>query len=71
MLKVGDVVIDEDGYIGVAGIKYSDGDFTVIENDSAHPNPKKCGKDGVTRFAGNESFREMVGDALESIKQED
>ena len=65
MLKIGDVVIDEDGYIGIVGIKYNDGDFCVIENDAAHPNPRKCGKAGITRFAGNESFREMVKAALE------
>ena len=70
-LRIGDVVVDTDGCVGIVLIRYADGDLCSIENDSTHPNPKKCGKDDVTRFAGDESFREMVGDALESIKQED
>ena len=63
--NIGDVVIDEDGYIGIVGIRYSDGDFCTIENDVAHPNPKKCGKDVITKFAGNGYFREMIKDVLD------
>ena len=71
MLRIGDMVIDTEGCVGIVCIRYADGDMCPIQNDSAHPNPRKCGKADVTRFAGDESFREMVGDALESIKQED
>lgn len=39
--QIGDRVIDEDGYIGVVGIFWDDGDFCTVENDAAHPNPKK------------------------------
>ena len=38
--KIGDLLIDSDGCIGVVCIKYDDGDICSIENDAAHPNPK-------------------------------
>jgi len=41
--RIGDTVIDEDGYIGIVVIKWNDGDFCAIENDAAHPNPKITG----------------------------
>lgn len=41
IFKIGDRVQDEDGHIGYVGIFYDDGDFCTIENDAAHPNPKK------------------------------
>ena len=65
--KIGDLVIDEDGYIGIVGIRYNDGDFCTIENDAAHPNPKKADKDDATRFAGDKSFRQMVIVAKEAL----
>ena len=37
---LGDLVIDENGYHGVVGIQWNDGDFSASENDSVHPNPK-------------------------------
>ena len=58
--KIGDLVIDEDGYIGIVGVRYNDGDFCTIENDAAHPNPKKADKDVVTQYAGDDAFRQMV-----------
>ena len=30
----------ENGYHGVVGIQWNDGDFSASENDSVHPNPK-------------------------------
>lgn len=38
---IGDQVIDEDGCVGVVVIYYRDGDICWIENDAAHPNPRK------------------------------
>jgi hypothetical protein len=38
--KIGDLVIDEDGNMGIVVIHYDDGDSCSIENDAAHPNPK-------------------------------
>lgn len=63
--KIGTIVQCEDGSIGIVGIRYSDGDFCTIENDAAHPNPKKCGKDVITKFAGDGYFRKMIKDALD------
>ena len=37
--NIGDTVKDEDGDIGIVGIRWNDGDFCTIENDAAHPNP--------------------------------
>jgi len=42
--EIGDVVEDEDGYTGIVGIMYDDGDFCTAENDAAHPNPVKMVK---------------------------
>ena len=39
---IGDYLKDEDGSIGVVCIRWNDGDLCSIENDAAHPNPKKC-----------------------------
>jgi len=41
--EIGDLVEDEDGCRGVVVIKYMDGDLVSIENDAAHPNPKRIG----------------------------
>jgi len=38
---IGDMLKDEDGNLGVVCIRWNDGDLCTIENDSAHPNPKK------------------------------
>ena len=65
--KIGTILQDEDGYIGIVGIRYNDGDFCTIENDAAHPNPKKCDKDAITKFAGDGCFREMIKDAKAQI----
>jgi hypothetical protein len=50
--NIGDVVVDEDGCVGIVGIRYADFDFCTIENDSAHPNPKRTDKKVMTSFAG-------------------
>ena len=39
--QIGDRVTDEDGNIGHVAIVWNDGDICTIENDAAHPNPKK------------------------------
>lgn len=39
--SIGDKVQDEDGHIGIVSIVWDDGDICTIENDAAHPNPKK------------------------------
>ena len=39
--KIGQVVKDEDGNIGRVVIYWNDGDICELENDAAHPNPKK------------------------------
>jgi len=36
---IGDIVIDEDGTLGVVCIKFADGDLLAFENDAAHPGP--------------------------------
>jgi len=41
LYNIGDKVIDEDGCKGYVCIRYEDGDCCSIENDAAHPNPKK------------------------------
>ena len=69
MLKIGDIVQDEDGCVGIVLIKYADGDLCPIENDAGHPNPKKVDKDTIIRFAGNESFRRMVKAVRERVNE--
>ena len=39
--RIGDYLKDEDGNVGVVCIRWNDGDLCSIENDAAHPNPKK------------------------------
>lgn len=43
-LRIGDLVIDEDGGKGTVMIVYDDGDMCGHENDSAHPNPRVVGR---------------------------
>lgn len=40
-LCVGDKVVDEDGHVGRVCIYWDDGDICTLENDAAHPNPKR------------------------------
>ena len=49
MLRVGDMVKDQDENVGIVGIFYNDGDFTTIENDAAHPNPQPCKDNNISR----------------------
>jgi len=53
--EIGDIVVDEDGYEGIVGIKYNDGDFVTLPggNCAAHPNP--------TVFPTPEECRELRG----------
>ena len=41
--EIGDDLIDEDGTKGTVVISWDDGDICTLENDAAHPNPKKVG----------------------------
>lgn len=50
MLKIGDMVKDDDNNIGAVGILYNDGDFCTIENDAAHPNPQPCQGDDIKKY---------------------
>lgn len=62
--KIGDLVTDEDGCVGVVGIRYADSDFVTYQNDAAHPNPKPCNKDVARRFVRENPFIVKAKEAL-------
>jgi hypothetical protein len=59
-LKIGNIVIDEDGCVGVVCIRYSDGDLCLIENDAAHPNPKVCTEKEKEKFLSWSQIRGKI-----------
>jgi len=50
LYEIGSLVKDEDGCVGIIGIRYADSDFVTLENDAAHPNPKKCNEKEAKEF---------------------
>ena len=65
--EIGDTVTDESGhYKGVVCIVWNDGDICSIENDAAHPNPRRLtshlGSSGYVDSTDNKVIVEEVDD---------
>lgn len=46
--RIGDIVKDADGNVGVVCIVWNDGDICSIENDTAHSDPRRGHRDDIS-----------------------